>query len=264
MVAVVVPLYREYPTEYDLISLNQCFRILKDYPIIVVKPESLNTDNYPFRFSETITFDNRYFDSISSYNELMMSDIFYEKFLSYSYILLHQTDAFVFRDELQDWCAKGYDYIGAPWLRWALYPDVVKKRKEEIKGFFHRFFNLKEPNSDVPSRRQLENRVGNGGLSLRRSEKFYRICKESKRQIQRFLDRDEPEFNEDVFWSIEVNRRRNRLRIPGYKEAVKFSFESQVETAIRLTHGQLPFGCHAWEKNLNFFRPYFEKHGFKI
>src|SRR3546814_12069713 len=63
------------------------------------------------------SFDDGYFKDISSYNSLMMSSAFYQSFLEYKYILIHQTDAFVFNNELKEWCEKDFDYIGDPWLR---------------------------------------------------------------------------------------------------------------------------------------------------
>src|SRR5690554_644214 len=129
MVAIVIPLYRSKPTSNDLISIQQCFRILGEFPIIALKPASLDLQYYPFNFSTVESMDDRYFTSVSSYNELMMSSCFYDAFLRYRYILIHQTDAFVFKNELREWCDMNYDYIGAPWLRPKLFPDVIKRAK---------------------------------------------------------------------------------------------------------------------------------------
>ena len=42
---------------------------------------------------------------------------FWEKFADYEYVLMYHLDALVFSDQLQEWCGKGLDYIGAPFLR---------------------------------------------------------------------------------------------------------------------------------------------------
>src|SRR5690606_35093360 len=115
-----------------------------------------------------------------------------------------------------------------------------------------------------PSLKQIQNRVGNGGLSLRRTRKFYDFCEQYSATIQAYLKRTEHLFDEDVFWSIEVNRQKRQLRIPTYKDAVYFSIESNPQRAMELTKGELPFGCHAWDLHLDFFRPYFKAHGFEI
>jgi hypothetical protein len=95
---------------------------------------------------------------------------------------------------------------------------------------------------------QFTNRVGNGGFSLRRVKKFYKICREEQQMIAYYnLHNEHHFFNEDVFWSLETNRRHRKLKIPGYKKAVNFSIEFNPEYAFKLTKGRLPFGCHAWD-----------------
>jgi hypothetical protein len=41
----------------------------------------------------------------------MKSKQFYERFVAYDYMLIYQLDAYVFKDELDDWSAKGYDLL---------------------------------------------------------------------------------------------------------------------------------------------------------
>ena len=71
------------------------------------------------------------------FNKLKESNLLYKKYKKYKYILFYELDAFVFRDELDYWCKKGFDYIGAPWNGTHCYYDTP------ING------------------------VGNGGFSLR-------------------------------------------------------------------------------------------------
>ncbi len=260
--AVVVPLYKEQPNEYDNISLTQCFNVLSDFPIIALKPKSLDLEHYLYPFSDVYSFDDDYFKDIASYNSLMMSSILYQSFLEYEYILIYQTDAFVFKNELKKWCEKKYDYIGAPWLRNKVYPDWIKSSKEYFRGSIHRLLNIKQ--GGLPSLPQFENRVGNGGFSLRKTSQFYSLCKVCDNAIATYLSRNEKHFNEDVFWSVEVNRYKRRLKIPSYKKAVFFAFESHPEVAMELTEGELPLGCHAWDENLDFFRPIFHRYGYDI
>ncbi|HWV74153.1 MAG TPA: DUF5672 family protein, partial [Pseudosphingobacterium sp.] len=68
----------------------------------------------------------------------------------------------------------------------------------------------------------------------------------------------------DVFWSIEINRRARRLKIPGYKRALSFSVESCPDYGISLLGNKMPFGCHGWDKNKEFWRPIFIKFGYLI
>jgi hypothetical protein len=61
-------------------------------------------------------FPEAYFKNISGYNKLLLSPVFYSRFIDYKYICICQFDTFIFRDELSYWCKKSYDYIEAPWL----------------------------------------------------------------------------------------------------------------------------------------------------
>ncbi|WP_412467002.1 DUF5672 family protein [Pedobacter sp. KLB.chiD] len=261
-VAVIVPIYRE-PTTLEDISLQQCFKVLaKSHPILCVKPTSLNLD-FIYPFDKVIGFDDAYFKDISGYNRLMLSGEFYEAFLDYEYILIYQLDAFVFKDELTSWCEKNIDYVGAPWLRHR-YPDFIKAAKNSFLSYIHRRFDVKQKNTSIPTDIQREYKVGNGGLSLRRTQIFYTLTKRFQEKIQEYLLYTAANLNEDVFWSIEVNRKRKNLKIPSYKEAVYFAFEVPVERGFELTNNKLPFGCHAWNKNLAAWRSVFKDFGYSI
>ena len=263
-VAVIVPLYKTELNHLEEISLRQCFRILSQHKIIAIKPKNIDLKHYNFKFDEIISFDNSFFDGIAGYNQLMLSASFYEKFLKYKFILIYQPDAFVFSDELLYWCNQGYDYIGAPWLRPANHPDIIKKIKNKVLKYLHIKNNTKIPNSNLPTELQFENSVGNGGFSLRNTQKFYEICGKNKTLIDTYNNKTEDSFNEDAFWSIEVNRKAKQLRIPGYKRAVYFSIENNYHYGFKLTKGKLPFGCHSWDKNIDFWKPIFKSEGIEI
>ncbi|MFC0321580.1 MULTISPECIES: DUF5672 family protein [Olivibacter] len=260
---IIIPLYKEVPSNDDLLSIRQCFNVLSNYPIVVVKPAGLQLDYYPFHFDRVENFEAKYFQGIAGYNSLMLSEDFYVKFLQSSYILIYQTDAFVFSDQLDYWCKQNYDYIGAPWL-YRDYVDKAKFIKESIRGWAHRRFNIKDAVSGLPAELQFHNVVGNGGFSLRKVELFHRICKKYKFLIDYYLQHPEKQFNEDVFWSIEINRKKRHLRVPDYKKALTFSIESYPVLAWSLVNQKLPFGCHGWDKCRDFWKPIFKNQGYDI
>jgi len=263
-VTVIVPFYRVEITPREAIALEQCFRILSGHDIIAIKPHWLALPaavlKYPFK--DVVSFDDAFFKSVKSYSTLMLSEKFYKAFLDYEFMLIHQLDAFVFEDRLDYWCSQPYDYIGAPWLRNGHDPGVVKSVWLQLSYFFHTRFSLHKKGE--PTKYQYENKVGNGGFSLRRVAVFHRLCLQRDAEMERYINLDGHHFNEDRFWSVEVNRKKNRIKIPGYKKGVGFSFELVPEKALRLNNGQLPFGCHAWNKYDNFWRPIFKSIGYEI
>ena len=117
-VAVVIPIYKEKLDDLEKISLAQCRKVLKNYPIIFVAPEGKNF-SYLEPGDMVIQFHPQFFQSVKSYSNLLMLPMFYEPFLSFDYMLIYQLDAFVFYDALEEFCQLSYDYIGAPWPYYA-------------------------------------------------------------------------------------------------------------------------------------------------
>ncbi|MES2828549.1 MAG: DUF5672 family protein [Bacteroidota bacterium] len=258
---IIIPIYKQRLSLLEDLSIKQCFNVLSNYKIIAIKPDHLTLENYTYNFDDVISFSDEYFADPAGYNALMRSASFYDQFLTFEYMLIYQPDAFVFKDELNYWCKEGYDYIGAPWVRHADYPDIVKKTKMQFLQYMNIRFNLKQPGTDLPTEIQLENKVGNGGLSLRKVDKFLKVCHDKKTLIDYYNSRPEHYFGEDVFWGIEVNRFKKLINIPNYKIALHFSMESNLQYSFSLTNGELPFGCHAWDRNLDFWRPVFKSLG---
>ena len=222
-VAVIIPIYKNNFTENERLSLSKCKNILGNYPIVFVQPYGLETKIY----SEIIpkatfqAFDTFYFKTIEGYSQLMLSPIFYKAFIAFEYILIYQTDAIVFKDQLLYWCNKGYDYIGAPWL--SLPPLTKDKPTFDMRPWF-------------------VNKVGNGGFSLRKVKSHYRNTFFYRPMLKYFVK------NEDMFWGVLINWFNPFFKKPNYKTAVHFAIEMDYEIALGLTNNVLPFGVHAWEK----------------
>lgn len=227
-VGVVIPYYHCDLKETEKISLEQCMKILRKYPIIFVVPDDMNETDYPA--IPNVLFEvvpKEWLLSVVSYNQMMLRKEFYERFEEYKYILIYQLDAFVFSDRLMEMCQYGYDYIGAPWL----------------EGFYYY----------VTAKRCIW-RVGNGGFSLRNVRSVLKLLKMGEQK--------DFKLNEDIFYAISDSR---DFRVAPLEIALKFSFEQQVEKCYQQNHSKLPFGCHAWERyNLEFWKPYIEANGYTI
>lgn len=255
--AVIIPIYKPVIDQGEQESLIQAFKILGKHPIVFIKPSTLDISSYLPIIGHTgyniETFDPHFFKDIKGYNELMLSELFYERFLQYDFMLIYQLDAFVFSDELLYWCEQGYDYIGGPWVE-------RFKWKKQIRGYIHYKLNIKQKGSISPSPLQFYNRVGNGGFSLRRVRKFYEICKSHKKIIDFYNSNNEIKFfNEDVFWSLEVNRKKRLLSLPPYRKALYFAIEQEPRLALSLIKKDLPFGMHAKDVYPDVWNPIIQK-----
>lgn len=252
---MVVPVYRAELSEAEHRVLARLNLTLAGYPRVAAGPPSLFSVNPSWlsAFSHIEVFPEDFFASVAAYNRLMLSDLFYRQFESSEFILIHQLDAWIFRDELRQWCDAGFDYVGAPWIRDLTrrpLPRLEQARQEWI-GRAYRRLDIRDRQGH-PHRRQMRFVAGNGGFSLRRVEACARALVERRDERDAFLRRQadgHPNDNEDVFFSLGVNRQGGeRLRIPDVRTAARFSLEKDVGYGLRLTDGKLPFGCHAWER----------------
>jgi len=211
------------------------YSVLGKYPIrfaIPQKNESSFIKQHPDWNYEC--FSDEYFTSVAAYSRMCLSTKFYERFAKYEYMLIYQPDAFVFSDKLMEFCAMGYDYIGAPVWR-VTWPG--------IKG-----------------------RIGNGGFSLRKIKKFIDIIKQ-KKDILVSSDISEKMKEimltyEDAFWGYCGSTHSIDFSIPNVKVASTFSIACDVGRCYsRLCEDNLPFGCHGWLKSYFYpiMKPYIKR-----
>lgn len=114
---IIVPCYKAYEshTRDEMQSNDQLIRVLGKHDICYIAPEGLELPNG----TRVEYFSKDFFNDRMSYGRLMNDPNFYRRFSNYEYMLIYQLDCWVFRDELDEWCNKGYDYIGAPFfVRW--------------------------------------------------------------------------------------------------------------------------------------------------
>lgn len=245
---VVIPVYKPSLSLDEELSLIQCVRVLSNHIICVVCPSDMDTTIYESIISYYQVdhyferFEKKFFQGIAGYNLLMLDVDFYKRFVDYNYMLVYQLDAWVFRDELDMWCKKNYDYIGAPWIKY-------------IDGNYN-FYG-----------------VGNGGFSLRRIKHFVDVLnykgpvrKSNQLKLKPSLKNNiykvlyslgyqntisylkkDPTLYEDIFISIFLSNTKLRAHIPEVEEACLFSFE-QSPSYLFSKIKKLPFGCHAWRK----------------
>ena len=243
-VTVVVPLYRASMSELEQVSFNRLFEILGGHRIVVVKPRSLDLTSLlaGYKVDAIESFDDAYFAGIPGYNRLMMSEEFYSRFASSEYVLIYQLDAYVFRDELLEWCGRGYDYIGAPWPVRPIYKTPLYRLASWLKKKYC-------DATGRPNRQITRGKVGNGGFSLRKIDSHLRAVTQLHDVVRHFLTvKRHHTFNEDVLFSVEVNKNGLGFRYPDVSEAMQFAFDKYPSMCYKWNGRHLPFGCHSWYK----------------
>lgn len=247
---VVFPLY-QVPSSLELAFLENGLRLTQGHKQVIVAPEGLQIDEAYGQLQqlEVKRFAKHFFEGISGYNQLLLSKAFYKAFALFDYILIHQADVYLFKDELKLWCEKNYDYIGAPWFR----PDKLNRN-----GLFNFWQQLKLVFKKNKLYGQRYNKVGNGGLSLRKVQAALQVLDQVDAAVLKPYTQTEGDaFNEDIFWSLEAPKIKTGFRIPDWQEAMHFAVEFHPEIAYRQLGQTLPFGCHAPLKhNPEFWRKF--------
>jgi hypothetical protein len=171
----------------------------------------------------------------------------------------------VFRDEMELWCNKGYDYIGAPWFEGNDTPTPENK----LVGVGNSGFSLRKVQSvrDVLKSIYYKNpaEYTTGGKNLLKAyiKTPYRWFR--NRIGENYTVQKNCELYEDVFFSYVVPREISYFKIAPIEEAMKFSFEVNPRHLYNLTKGTLPMGCHAWWRyDLDFWRPHINQFGYNI
>ncbi|MCX6874478.1 MAG: DUF5672 family protein [Verrucomicrobia bacterium] len=276
-VAIVIPVYRSAPNALEAIALAQCCKLLGQYPIILVCTDTFEIRPYLQLCGEhgieplVECFDQQCLSSVKAYNQLLFDRHFYQRFAKYTYILIHQLDAFVFKDTLTYWCHQGYDYLGAPWfegsdestaadplLPWGGNGGLSLRRV----GAFMAVLTPPFPRARVRTWDDLWRKYR--GLSLvGKAWRFHRLLHKYLRKSNLYGNYlATPKMFEDGFFSMVVPR-----VFPGFKVApaavgMFFAFECQPRRLFVLTARELPFGCHAWERyDPGFWQPFIEAFG---
>ena len=233
-ISVIIPIYRTQLRPFEQAALDNNIKKFSRRDIVILKPEGLDTSQLEQRYPmvRTVDVSSQWLgtqNGIAGYNEMMLSKQFYQLFADSRYILICHLDAWIFRDDLDHWTSQGYDIVAAPWLA----PRV------------------RMPFAHVPPK----NRIGNGGLSLRRVEACITACDTYADTIDRYHSLDDHLHNEDVFWAVEPKA----FRYPDVKTAVAFAIDVQPRRCYRLNGSRLPMGCHDFDKpsRRRFWRQFF-------
>lgn len=255
LVVVVIPVHSSTPSEYELASFVQCFRILHNHPIKVLAPVNLNLEKYKeiVPVFDVIFIEPHWQSGIENYNTLKIDPFFYDLFKGYKFLLTYELDAWVFKDELAYWCGKNYDYIGAPWFEGWHSGETLK-----MTGVGNSGFSLRNVQTSLRILRRL--------TLLNKLRNFWFVTKiQALLPFQKFVMLrtyfkvlNYPELNnlllfkqynnEDFYWGDIIRKIFADYKVSPLRHAIEFSFEANPQYLFEMNNQQLPFGCHAWNR----------------
>lgn len=197
--------------------------------------------------------DPRWLESYQMFNNLKADQFLYNTYSEFSFVLFYELDAWVFTDELDFWCKKDYDYIGAPWF--AGYGDG---NSLEMIGVGNGGFSLRKISSAIKVLKRLQ-QLKKSRIFWYRSrlqsfipfDKVLGVLKENLHLIDLNLLQNlmfSFQGNEDIFWTQFVAKAFKDFNVAPPEDALRFSFEVNPAYLFDKNNQNLPFGCHAWEK----------------
>lgn len=265
-VCVVIPIHTANPSINEQISFRQCFRILSSHPIFIIAPHGLDLKVYQDLVNDIniIYIEPTWQSSLLNYNKLKTSRYFYDLFQDYEFLLTYELDAFIFRDDLRYWCAKGYDFIGAPWFEGYTNPTSNK-----IIGVGNSGFSLR----NVQTARKLIKKVFYRDPEVYFGNRFKRWSAIithpfrwlSSRGLENTSIQRSKDLYEDAFFCYVLPKAYPSFKIANIEDAKKFSFEVNARHMFSDNGCQLPMGCHAWWRyDLEFWKPFIEEFGYSV
>jgi hypothetical protein len=274
-VCIVIPVYQKISDPCEILSLKQGLKIFANHPIIFICPQSfeqswLDQDAISHPNITFKKFDDKNFKSVHSYDAMLLDPNFYQQFHDYQFMLIYQTDAYVFEDQLNSWCDKGFDYIGAPWFKKF---DISGKEKEFIEVAGNGGFSLRNVTkiNDLMARKlslkqavTLRNILAKFRIKSHKniafSIKFFAefFCKtHSFGKLCKFICTNTTPPHEDYFFAAAFPKIFPEFVVAKPEDSISFSFEAQPENLYKMNGEKLPFGCHAWTKySPNFWKKF--------
>jgi len=254
-VIILTPVYKSVHVlnEFEILSISNNLKKNKEDLLFLFGPQKFKAEyeNF-FQRLKYICFKDKYFKSVNSYNRLLLSNNFYERFKNYSHILISQTDSWIFGNEGDLLKFLDFDYCGAPSFEYG-----------NLNGY-NGGLSLRSVKRSIEALKKFRNYESSSAIIQRhlKSSKIYQVI--LYKWLSIILDllirkRIMWPFNyfykgnEDLFWSVEVPKAFPEFNVIDYNSSLAFSWEHNCDNFI--TEYSLPFGCHGWwNYNYNFWK----------
>jgi hypothetical protein len=218
-------------------------------------------------------FSRKFFGSLGAHTRLLSWPGFYRAFADYEFILFYHLDSLVFSDQLLDWCDRGLDWIGPPWLKsddspWVDRPRVgnggfallnIERALQVLTNRYRRKPHFYWLDLFTRNGRYLEPLIA----LMRKVHEYGPRSRVLKRALVEWTQLENPApygRNNDVFWADEAVWYLPEFRVASVEQGLRFGFEVAPRKCFELTGGRLPFGCHAWARyDRAFWEPYLLK-----
>lgn len=204
LVTVLIPIQDPNLNPTQERMLHHCLETLAAYPIIFITYEDADLSIILEHDEDidVIFFPKEYFTSRQSLSRLFLMEDFYDQFTWANFVLIHELNTWVIKDELYYWCKQGYDFLKAA-------PVLNPGRDAELLSAFHRIKGLTNA-----EKRNLDKGFEGNGINLCLVERMVKTLKSKQKVAYQYRHNKELSNCDAVFWETEANRFWPVLRKP--------------------------------------------------
>ncbi len=248
---ILVPVYRSL-TQFETRIVRHNLSLVSGFKAAIIGPSSkanLLSDTAK-ELSGTLSnevdvecFDDRFFKDVHAYSWLLLKDEFYERFNTEDFILICQTDAFLFSDNLKHWLGAGFDFVGAPVFKGKGKPEFPP----QFSGMMNGGLSLRHVAGARNALKQILLCKSTSRTRLLGKLGLMRIANFVTGLLGRTIVVVPKRPYEDVVWTGEIAKAVPAFFMPPPETALKFAFECLPQYLFKENGEALPFGCHAFE-----------------
>lgn len=269
-VIVVIPVYKQVENLHNLekISIRNTINKFQNiYTIALLNSDKISVQTYANYFNFDFSNFEFTFSSWTEYNCLLKKIDLYKKMDDYDYMLLIQTDAYVFSNDLNDYLE--YDYVGAPWPK-----DPLRYIKGSVGNGGFSLRNIQKIKSILMSNTRIFGFRSLLYINFKHEYKFgkmyrYKGFKKFKLKqiiflfintiVHYFLFNSFKKAHkldsviEDVLFGVLIPDQFRNYNVPDLSVALRFSIDENPIKYFEQNDRRLPVGCHAFIKNYDKF-----------
>lgn len=204
LVSILIPVLNADLTIHEERVLRHSLEALSRYPIILFTYEGADLSAYISAHNrvEVLTFKSKYFESRQALSNLFLMEDFYGRFTWSDFVLIHELNSWIVKDEIHYWCKQGYDYLHAN-------PIEKSGAKNNMVDDFSRIWGLNEI-----QKQELGKSFANDGLKLCNVQRMIKTLSARKKEAHYYRQNDKFENKDSLFWEVEANRFWPQLRKP--------------------------------------------------
>ncbi|MCF2444577.1 hypothetical protein L0657_11470 [Dyadobacter sp. CY345] len=242
LVSILIPILNADLTVHEETVLRHSLEALSKYPIILFTYEGADLSAFESEDKrvEVLTFKSKYFGSRQALSNLLLMEDFYTRFTWSDFVLIHELNSWIVKDEIHYWCKQGYDYLHAN-------PIENTGSKNSIGNDFSRIWGLNEN-----EKQELGKSFESDGLKLCNVQRMIKTLSARKKEAHEYRQNDKFENKDSLFWEIEANRFWPQLRKPTPIVQSRFSQNAKNISGYTDNRDAWPTGiCGIDMNNLN-------------